>query len=63
MADEIDHAQDREQATTGSAVAYVRAQAAKIKEGTTGDCDLCGEYFARIVNGACGRCRDKFNLP
>jgi hypothetical protein len=33
-----------------------------IPEGTPGDCDLCGEWSARLVNGACAPCRDKWGL-
>jgi len=27
-------------------------------DGVAGDCDGCGEYFARLVGGKCGFCRD-----
>ena len=32
------------------------------KLGKPGDCDLCGEWFGRLVQGACEPCRDKHNL-
>lgn len=32
-------------------VAEIRKQAAKIDLGQPGDCDLCGEWSARLVNG------------
>ena len=30
---------------------------------SAGDCDLCGEWSGRLVNGACAPCRDKWSLP
>lgn len=35
-------------------------RAAEIPVGEAGDCDSCGEFFTRLVDGRCGRCRDKF---
>ena len=37
-------------------------KSADIPVGIAGDCDLCGDYFSRLVGGACGYCRDKFGL-
>lgn len=37
-------------------------RASEIPEGNSGDCDICGEYFSRLVNGCCGFCRDKFKI-
>ena len=34
-----------------------------IPEGDSGDCELCGEWSARLVGGACAPCRDKYKLP
>ena len=62
MTDEIDLAQDRERIATDHAVAAVR-RAAEIPPGEPGDCDLCGEWTARLINGACAPCRDKYGLP
>lgn len=31
--------------------------------GAPGDCEYCGDYFIRIVRGACGKCRDANGLP
>lgn len=39
------------------------AAKANIPAGVPGDCVKCGDYFTRLIGGACGRCRDKFNLP
>jgi predicted Zn-ribbon and HTH transcriptional regulator len=37
-------------------------KAADIPKGESGECHWCGYEFNRIVNGACGKCRDKFGL-
>ena len=62
MTDEIDLAQEREQIATDNAINQVR-RAAEIPAGEPGDCDLCGEWTARLINGACAPCRDKYGLP
>lgn len=62
MTDEIDLAQEREQIATDNAINQVR-RAAEIPPGEPGDCDLCGEWTARLINGACAPCRDKYGLP
>lgn len=41
----------------------VRDQAEQIPAGAPGDCDLCGEWYSRLVDGACARCRDRYLLP
>ncbi len=64
MPDEIDLAQECEHiATTTSALNQVCEQAARIEPGVPGDCDLCGEWSARLIRGACAPCRDKWRLP
>jgi len=37
-------------------------RAAEIPPGNPGECDICGEYLSRLVDGACGFCRDRFGL-
>ena len=63
MADLADIAGDFEEIITASNLAYVMGEASKIPAGEAGECDLCGEYYARIVNGVCARCRDRRGLP
>ena len=67
MPDEIDLAQEREHIATNSAVNSavndVREKAARIEPGVPGDCDLCGEWSARLIRGACAPCRDRYKLP
>jgi hypothetical protein len=31
--------------------------------GSAGDCELCGEWSGRLVNGACAPCRERHRLP
>lgn len=39
------------------------AKVLAIPPGTPGDCELCGEWSGRLVNGACAPCRDRHKLP
>lgn len=57
--DEVDYANEKQAEVEGDAIAAIRRRASAIPVGEPGDCDRCGEYFARTVNGYCGRCRDK----
>lgn len=61
--DIIDQANNRAELDTANCVATARAKAASIPAGEPGDCDLCGEWFSRLVEGNCARCRDKYRLP
>lgn len=36
---------------------------AGLPAGEPGDCELCGEWSGRLINGACAPCRDKYKLP
>jgi len=58
MTDLFDRASEKEQTERDSALASVRAAAARMPAGEPGECDECGEYFARLVGGLCGFCRD-----
>lgn len=62
MADQIDQANDHAANEAAVREAAIRAAAAEIPAGSPGDCDLCGEYFSRLVGGACGACRDHYRL-
>lgn len=62
-ADPIDQASARAAEFIGDLEAAARRAAAAIPAGTPGDCDLCGEWSQRLVNGACAPCRDKYRLP
>lgn len=60
--DEVDLSNERSQEHEAASIAAQRAKAANIPKGEPGECDYCGKYFERLVNGACGRCRDEFKL-
>jgi predicted amidophosphoribosyltransferase len=60
MSDEIDRANEVAMATTERAIALA---AKPIPPGEPGRCAYCGGDFARIINDACGRCRDRYRLP
>lgn len=60
MPDEFDLAQEREEIARNAAI---RNNAKDILPGVPGDCDLCGEWSGRLINGACAPCRDRRKLP
>lgn len=62
MPDIIDIANDYAAIEAESSLAAVRRAAAAIPEGEPGECELCGEWSARLVRGACAPCRDRFKL-
>ena len=51
MSDQIDIANDRVLNDTDRAIAAVARAAAQIPAGEPGDCDLCGEWSGRLVDG------------
>lgn len=61
MADEIDRADAEVERSLAEAIR--RNRKAEIPAGNPGECDLCGEWSGRLVNGACAPCRDKYKLP
>lgn len=63
MADEIDRAQDAVQDFSERSIQQAKAKAAQMPKGNPGDCELCGEWSGRLVQGVCAPCRDKHNLP
>ena len=36
---------------------------AQIDPGKPGECEICGEWSARLVRKACPPCRDRWKLP
>ncbi len=61
MADEIDITNDRTQLAIDAKLQEI-SNAAKRAPGTEGDCDLCGEWSGRLIDGACAPCRDRYKL-
>lgn len=37
-------------------------KAAPFVVGKPGDCDFCGEWYGRLIDGACAPCRDHYKL-
>ena len=35
---------------------------ADMPKGKPGDCDMCGEWSGRLVNGVCAPCRERYRL-
>lgn len=62
MTDEVDIANDRTAIATDKTVHEIR-QKAKLVPGVEGECELCGEWMLRLINGACAPCRDRYKLP
>ncbi len=60
--DDIDRAGAHIEATEKQIIDAARKAAADIPAGSAGVCEWCGNYKERLVNGACGRCRDEFKL-
>jgi hypothetical protein len=60
MADDIDLANDRVLTETSALIA---AASADLPVGHPGDCDLCGEWSGRLIDGHCAPCREKYQLP
>ena len=62
MSDQIDIANDRVLSDTSKAIAAAARAAAQIPVGEPGECDLCGEWSGRLVDGVCASCRDRYKL-
>lgn len=61
MADEFDRASELEEQHRQLALA--NRPTFKMDPGTPGDCEVCGYWSSRLVQGACAPCRDQFKLP
>lgn len=59
MADLADKASDYLEEFEQRAIDAVRAD---IPKGNPGDCEYCGEWSGRLIDGACAPCRDKYRL-
>lgn len=63
MADEVDLTAERMEAEQSANLAEICRKAQAIPKGKPGDCELCGEWSGRLVNGVCAPCRDRYKLP
>ena len=59
--DEADNAQMSIETVIDIQLANAMKAASQIPVGEAGECDGCGEYYQRTVNGLCARCRDKYS--
>ena len=57
--DEADYG--NEQAEQRLAILIKQARKPIVK-GIPGDCDLCGEWSGRLVEGVCAPCRDRYRM-
>jgi hypothetical protein len=62
MADEADRSEYFIESVIDDNVKEAMIRAANIPIGVKGVCEYCDEMFDRIVNGACGYCRDLYRL-
>lgn len=62
MPDELDRVQEKIDKELDDRIKAVTTKA-DLPPGKPGDCDLCGEWSGRLINGACAPCRDHFDLP
>lgn len=62
MADDIDRTNEYLEKLLNSKIKGIRDKA-QLEKGEEGECDLCGEWMLRIINGACAPCRDRYKLP
>jgi hypothetical protein len=60
--DIIDRANERAEQILDAEISEIRHRASVIPEGSPGDCDLCGQWSGRLVNGVCAPCRDRHGL-
>ena len=58
--DPIDRADYFRESVIDDHVKEAMRRAAEIPIGEAGECQGCGDYFTRLVDDLCGRCRDKF---
>lgn len=58
--DDADKAAPRIEAYVTDALGVASRAVAAMPVGEPGECNGCGDYFRRTVEGYCGRCRDKF---
>ena len=60
MADEADRADLFIESVIDDHVKEAMRKAADIPIGNPGECDGCGEWSGRLVDGYCAPCRDKY---
>lgn len=58
--DEADRASYFIESAIDDRVKEAMRRASEIPVGEAGECQGCGDYFTRLVDDLCGRCRDKY---
>jgi hypothetical protein len=58
--DDADRSAPNIESVVSDAVAKASRIAALIPPGNPGECDGCGEWSGRLVDGYCAPCRDKY---
>lgn len=61
MADQFDRAAELEEQQRQEALANRPTFA--LQPGDPGECEICGYWSGRLVQGACAPCRDTYKLP
>lgn len=61
--DEADRADKRIEERISDGINEASRFVASMSSGESGDCEFCGDHFSRLVLGACGFCRDKYDIP
>lgn len=62
MSDEADMSDKRIEDVVTESLFHAARAVSLMPVGEPGECDFCGEYYSRLVVGACGFCRDKYRL-
>ncbi len=57
--DDADRAEKHSQEALDRSIEAARGE---VQEGRPGDCEICGEWFGRLVNGVCVLCREKYGM-
>ena len=57
--DEADYGNDEAERRLESLIKHASKP---LQKGVPGDCDLCGEWSGRLIDGVCAPCRDRYKL-
>ena len=59
LTDPLDFAADLSQKLADDEIGRIRRAAAEIPAGSQGDCEDCGYWSSRLIDGTCAPCRDR----
>jgi len=60
--DYLEMAEERVFKATENEIKRIRNAVCSMPVGKHGDCELCGAWSGRLVNGVCAPCRDRYKL-